>query len=125
MRIGLDIDNVITDFDKTVFQEFLKEDKHKRNKGVVNPDSDRLRRCFDWSDTEVEEFYARKMEDMAKILEPREDAKYYMDRLLADGHELYLVSHRVYPQYKNPFETTINWLKENDINYTKLILKYL
>ena len=38
MRIGLDIDNVITDFDKKILEEFYKEDKNKRNKGIVNPD---------------------------------------------------------------------------------------
>lgn len=36
MRIGLDIDNVITDFDEKMLYEFLKEDKNKRNSGIVN-----------------------------------------------------------------------------------------
>mgnify|MGYP006788415495 CR=1 FL=1 len=35
MRIGLDIDNVVTNFDKKILEEFYKEDKNKRNKGIA------------------------------------------------------------------------------------------
>ncbi len=122
MRIGLDIDNVITDFDKTILAEFEKEDKNKRNKGIVNPNGRHIVNLFDWSAEEVEEFFINNMERLAKILEPREDAKYYMDKMIADGHELILISHRAAPHYKHPREVTINWLKENKIPYTKLVL---
>lgn len=33
MKIGIDIDNVISDLDKTFLEGFLKEDKNKRNTG--------------------------------------------------------------------------------------------
>ncbi len=122
MRIGLDIDNVITAFDELVLEEFFIEDKKKRNKGIVNPNGEWIKHKFDWSKEEVEEFFDNNMENMATIMNPRDGAKYYMDKLLEDGHELYLISHRAYPHYKTPFETTINWLKKNNINYTKLIL---
>ena len=39
MRIGIDIDNVIADLDKTFLEEFEKEDKNKRNKGIINKKS--------------------------------------------------------------------------------------
>jgi len=122
MRIGLDIDNVITDFDKKILEEFYKEDKSKRNKGIVNPDGNWIKNCFDWSNEEAEEFFCANMEEFAKVFEPRENAKYYMDKLLQEGHKLYLISHRVYPHYNTPYETTIKWLEDNNINYTKLIL---
>ncbi|MNI46591.1 5' nucleotidase, deoxy (Pyrimidine), cytosolic type C protein (NT5C) [compost metagenome] len=77
---------------------------------------------FDWSEEEVEEFFCNNMECLAKILDPRDGAKYYMDKLLNDGHELYLISHRVYPHYNNPEKITKDWLNNNNINYTKLIL---
>ena len=37
-------------------------------------------------------------------------------------YNLYLISHRAYPHYTTPYEVTKEWLKNNDINYTKLIL---
>lgn len=123
MKIGLDIDNVISDFDKTILEEFIKEDKNKRNRGIINPDSRHITKgMFDWSNEEVEDFFCKNMENLAKILEPREDVKYYMDKMLEDGHQLYLISHRAYPHYNKPYEVTAEWLKKNKINYTKLIL---
>ena len=122
MRIGLDIDNVVTDFDKKLFEEFCKEDKNKRNSGIVNPDGNWIKNLFDWSEEEVRDFFHANMEEFARNFEPRKNAKYYMDKLLQDGHQLYLISHRVYPDYITPYETTVKWLEDNEINYTKLIL---
>lgn len=122
MRIGLDIDNVITDFDKKMFEEYEKEDKNKRNSGIINPNGNWVKDFFDWTPEEIDEFYDRNMENFAKEFEPIKDAKYYMDKLLSEGHSLYLISNRVYPHYRNPLEVTVNWLKEHEINYTKLIL---
>ena len=123
MRIGVDIDNVITDMDKAILKEFIELDKTKRNKGIINPYARHIiKGMFDISQEEVYEFYANNMERIAKSMEPRKDAKTYMDKLLKDGHELYLISHRAYPDYKNPYETTVKWLEDNKINYTKLIL---
>lgn len=122
MRIGLDIDNVITDLDKKMLDEFLKEDRNKRNKGIINPNGNWIKDFFDWSISEVNDFFNINMEKFALDLEPRKDVKYYTDKLLNDGHRLYLISHRVYPHYIHPYKTTTKWLKNNNINYTKLIL---
>jgi len=62
------------------------------------------------------------MEEFAKVFELRKDAKKYMNKLLKDGHKLYLISHRTKPHYTKPFKVTEKWLKDNNINYTKLIL---
>ncbi len=108
MRIGLDIDNVVTNFDKKILEEFYKEDKKKRNKGIVNPEGNWIKNMFDWSNDEIENFFNDNMQEFAKVLEPREDAKNYMDKLLDDGHGLYLISHRAYPHYTEPYKITEN-----------------
>ena len=123
MRIGLDIDNVILDTDKALLEEFIIEDKNKRNKGIINNDVDYIMSgMFDWSKEEIEEFLINNMERIAENLKPLDGTKEYMDRLLEDGHELYLISNRAYPYYKNPRKTTEESLRKNDIKYTKLIL---
>ncbi len=122
MNIGLDIDNVITSFDSTIFQAFLEEDKRKRNKGIVNSDADHFINMFDWSQDEIDEFFAKNMESLAKTLRVRRDCKKYMDKLLADGHKLYLITHRAYPHYNDPEKTTLDWLNKHKIHYTKLVL---
>ena len=123
MNIGLDIDNVITDFDKSLLKEFLLEDKNKRNSGVINTNVTHITRgMFDWTQDEIDEFYNKNMERIAKNLQIRKNCKKYMDKLLEDGHKLYLISHRAYPHYLNAEKTTLDWLKKNNINYTKLVL---
>lgn len=35
MRIGIDIDNVISSFDNGLLKEYLKHDKKLRNSGII------------------------------------------------------------------------------------------
>jgi len=123
MKIGLDIDNVVANFDKDILKEYFIEDKKKRNKGIVNNQAEHIvKGMFDWSKEEQDEFFNNNMERIAKTLEPRDGAKYYMNKMIDDGHELYLISNRVHPHYNNPFEVTEKWLNEKNLKYTKLIL---
>ena len=122
MNIGLDIDNVITAFDSAILAGFLKEDQNKRGKGIVNPKAEYLVKMFDWSQDEIDKFFADNMESIAQKLKVKKDCKKYMDKLLEDGHKLYLISHRAYPHYKNPEQITLDWLSQHKINYTKLVL---
>lgn len=123
MRIGIDIDNVILETDEEIIKEMLLEDKKKRNKGIINYEADYIfLGMFDWSKEEIDFFLSQKMEKIATRLKPKENAKYYIDKLLEDGHEIYLISNRSHKQYHDAFKTTLNNLKENNLNYTKLII---
>lgn len=122
MRIGLDIDNVISAFDELLLEEFLLEDKNKRNKGIINPNAKHIvNGMFDWTEEEIEEFMANNVERIAKKLKLIDNAKFYIDKLLEEGNEIYLITNRTKPHYKNPEDVTVNWLKQMGINYTKLI----
>lgn len=123
MNIGLDIDNVITAFDSAILKEFKIEDKNKRNNGIINKHAQNINYgMFDWSEEEVQEFYNNNMERIASNLKCRKNCKLYMDKIIEDGHKIFLISHRAYPHYIEPFLTTENWLKKHKINYDKLIL---
>ncbi len=122
MNIGLDIDNVISDFDKTILKYFLVEDKQKRNRGIINQNATHINYgMFDWSKEEVDEFYANNMESIALELSLRRGARKIINKLLSDGHKIFLITHRVAPHYKQPLETTLKWLKKRKLSYTKLI----
>lgn len=121
MIIGLDIDNVIADLDKTFLDEFLIEDKKKRNRGIINPEAEHMTQgMFDWTKEEIEEFLNNNMERMASNFEVVENAKYYIDKLIKDGNKIYLITGRN-RRFKNKEKNTIDWLKKNKINYHKLI----
>ena len=38
MKIGIDIDNVISNFNDELLKEYLKHDKELRNTGIINQD---------------------------------------------------------------------------------------
>lgn len=123
MNIGIDIDNVISEFDSMILKHFLIEDKKKRNTGIINKHAEHIvRGMFDWSEDEVEDFFASNMERLAEDLKTRKNCKLYMDKLLQEGHRLYLISHRVYPHYQHAYETTLQWLQKRKINFTDLII---
>lgn len=123
MRIGLDIDNVITDFDEAILNESLIEDKNKRNKGIINKNATHIvHGMFDWSKDEINEFFSNNMQRIAQNLKPKQNCREIMKKLKEEGNEIYLISHRAYPDYTSPYKLTTNWLIENEIPYDKLIL---
>lgn len=112
MKIGLDIDNVLNDFDGKVLSEYKK---FTNNKDLKYAD-------IDWRSAELQEYLNNNMEQISLLLPMRRNTKYYMDKLLEDGHKLILITHRVYPHYNNPYEVTKEWLEKHKINYSELIL---
>lgn len=49
MRIGVDIDNVLSNFNEVLLNDYLNHDKSLRNNGIVNKDV-YIRKMFDWSE---------------------------------------------------------------------------
>ena len=81
MRIGIDIDNVIADLDKTFLEEFKKEDKNKRNKGIINKNAKHITEgMFDWSSEEIDNFICNNMDRMAKGFDLIKDAKKFFKK---------------------------------------------
>lgn len=123
MRIGIDIDNVISSFDNELLKEYLKHDKNLRNTGIINESAEGIRKgMFDWTPEEDENFYKENIERIVKNLKPIYHAKKYIDRLKEDGNEIYIISGRDNGEYTNPEEMTRKWLEKYKINYDKLIL---
>lgn len=122
MNIGLDIDNVISDFDKGMLPLFLEEDKNKRNAGTINKNLHYLKGMLDWSEEEIEEHMCKVCEPCAKTLPVKYGARKYMNKLLEEGHNLILITFRTTPYFKDGKGVTEKWLKTRKINYTKLVI---
>ena len=122
LRIGIDIDNCISNFDDTLLKEYLKHDQKLRNTGIINENAKYLRKgMFDWTEEEEKDFYDNNIEIFAKKLKPIEDAPYYIKKLKEDGHKIYIITGRKNGEYKNPYELTQEWLNQYDIVYDELI----
>ena len=103
MRIGIDIDNCISNFDDTLLKEYLKHDKELRKTGIINENPEYLRKgMFDWTEEEETSFYNANIEKFAKKLEPIEDSSYYIKKLKEDGHQIYIITGRDNGEYTNP-----------------------
>ena len=69
MNIGIDIDNVISNFNEILLNEFLIYDKDLRNSGIINANADYITKgMFDWAKEELDEFYMSNIERIAKKL---------------------------------------------------------
>lgn len=123
MRIGIDIDNVISNFNDVLLNEYLLHDKELRNSGVINKNAECIRKgMFDWSENEETFFYKSNIEKIAKKLEVIEGAKEYIYKLHEDGHFIYIITGRDNGEYSEPYNMTKEWLDNNDIYYDHLIL---
>ncbi len=122
MNIGIDIDNVISNFNEELLKEFMAHDKELRNSGIVNSDAYITRGMFDWSKDEFDDFYYKNIERIAKNLKVIDKAPEYIKRLREEGYKIYIISGRNNGEYSNPYQMTKDWLKKYDIQYDKLIL---
>ena len=121
MNIGIDIDNVISNFDEALLEEYLKHDNDLRGTGIVNKDLHMTEGMFDWTEKEEREFYLTNIERIVKTLNVKDGAKEYIDKLKQDGHNIFIITGRDNGEYTNPVEMTQKWLKKNNIYYDKLI----
>ena len=86
MRIGIDIDNCISNFDDVLLEEYIKHDKELRNTGIINDKPYYLTvDMFDWSKKENDEFYYNNIQRIAMSLKPLNNAKEVINKLKADG----------------------------------------
>lgn len=122
MNIGIDIDNVLSNFNDVLLEDYLKHDKELRNNGIVNKENYITRGMFDWSEDEERSYYKNNIERIAKDFEPIKDCSKYIKELRQDGHLIFIISGRDNGEYSDPYNMTIEWLKKYDIEYDKLIL---
>ena len=122
MKIGIDIDNVISNFNDELLKEYLKHDKEPRNTGIINKDVFIRYGMFDWTEKEETEFYKNSIERIAIKLKPIHRATETIKKLKEDGNEIIIISRRNNGEYNNPYKLTEEWLAKYNIVYDKLIL---
>lgn len=123
MRIGVDIDNVISTFNEELLEEFLKHNKELGYSDEINKNADYITRgMFNWKDREVEAFYRNNIERIVNKLNVKDGAKEYIDKLKNDGHSIYIITGRDNGEHSDPYNNTKKWLDDNSIYYDELIL---
>ena len=125
MRIGIDIDGVLTDIEQwqlDVGGKFFS----KYNKSVVNNDGYEITEIFDISNELDDEFWNEYLYEYATKEPSRKYASEVIKKLKDDGNEIYIVTARYLTDRdtddgKRMREIVVNWLKEQNIYYDEII----
>ena len=125
MKIGIDIDGVLTDFEKwqlEVGSKFFI----KYNKNIINPEGYETYNVFDITKEMDTEFWHDYLYDYAKNEPARKFAGEVIDKLKENGFEIYIITARYLTNRNDEIGQEMrnivkNWLTENSIKYDKII----
>ncbi len=123
MNICIDIDNTITntlpilkEYCKKYNKEVVKRNLKMNNKGFASYN------LYNWTQEENMDFCIKYLEEVVLQAQVKENAKEIIEKLKNDGHNINIVSSRIQPMFKTPYETTEKYLKEKGIKYDKLLV---
>ena len=94
MNIGIDIDNVISNFDEALLEEYLKHDNDLKGTELLIKTCIWQRECLTGQKKEEREFYLANIERIVKTLDVKDGAKEYIDKLKQDGHNIFIITGR-------------------------------
>ena len=80
MRIGVDIDNVLSNFSEELLREYIIHDKEINGNGIINK-NECIRKMFDWKDEEEKKFYKENIERIVVNLKPIKNCAKYIRKL--------------------------------------------
>lgn len=127
MRIGIDIDDTLTDIkDKiniSAYQYALKLNKKVSfyNKEIDSYE-DLYKKHYKLTDEEILFFISNIHEQITSEVLPREGAREIIGKLKSDGHTIFIITSRSFKYHTDPYMLSKNWLDRNNIKYDKLIV---
>ncbi len=116
MRIGIDIDDVITDTSKSI-QKYIEQ--YDENGEISNYMEDVMR--GDMTNPTIKRFFADNCIDIFSNAKMKKNANIIMQKLLDDGNELYIITSRGEIKFKGSEGVTLNYFEEHHIPYTKIL----
>lgn len=123
MKIGIDIDNTITDT-LPILKRYCKkynEEVVKRNL-LMNEEGFSTFNLYDWTEEENLDFCSKYLEEVVLQAKVKENAKEVIQRLREEGNTIYIITARIKPHFKEPYETTQKFLQKNGIEYDELLV---
>ena len=126
MNIGIDIDGVLTDIHGFTLKHAPQYFKRKFDRDVINEDANDIREIFNCPDNEWMSYWKRYLPKYITIEPARKGAKAFTRKLRSDGHEVFIISKRVFACRNDMMGKLMrcivrNWLWRNGIWYRELI----
>lgn len=118
MKIGIDIDGVLTDIHKFYLDYGSKYSYERKLNGIVNGDMLDIIDILGCDKSEYRKFWHKNLKYYRKKKYVREFAPQIIRKLKKQGDEIHIITAR----RENERKWTTKWLKENRISYDKLIM---
>ena len=130
MRIGIDIDNTLTDIQKDLnnaaykYANSLNKKINFKNLELIDKKNDGniYQKAFGFTHEELKYFLKNIQENITNNAIPREGVLEFINKLHSDGHEIYMITARDLEFHDDPYKQSEEWLKKNNIYYDKLIV---
>ena len=129
MKIGIDIDGVLTDVERWQLDYGSKFYYERYQKEIVDFEGYDTNQIFNVDDKLDEEFWREYFKEYSLNVEARKFANEVIDKLKQEGNEIYIITARgsflshsadVMSVEENQ-QIVLNWLKNHHINYDKII----
>lgn len=121
MRIGIDIDDTITDSWKMLMPYYEKEFN-------IPIDILKTRMPYYYSlenEITIEEYF-RRVKDINKEvilnIPMKEDANKFINKLMEDGHEIIFITSRGFDENYDPYGSSEEYLKKHNVGFNKLVI---
>ncbi len=123
MRLGIDIDDVVTNTSDTIIESMLKESNNETLKRLQLHMKEIMKGNI--SDPEVLAFCSENYVKVYRKVKMKENAREVMQRLLNTGDEIYFITARGEQRgyFKGAEEATLEFLKKNDLQYNGIIFR--
>lgn len=130
MRIGIDIDDTMTDIKDQLTSAAVKYAK-SLNKNVIDTNNDIVdtynngnvyQQLFDFNYGELKYFLGTIQEEITDNAIPREDCVSVINQLHKDENEIYVITARDQEFHDDPYLQSKKWLEKNSIYFDKLIV---
>ncbi len=123
MNIGIDIDNTITNT-LSILKKYcaIYNEKVVKRNLKMNEEGYASFNLYDWTEEENKDFCNKYLEEVVLKAEVKENAKEVIERLKKEGNTIFIISSRIKPMFKTPYETTEKYLKEKGIEYDNLLV---
>lgn len=121
MRIGIDIDDTITDSWPMLMPYYEKEFN-------IPMDVLKTRMPYYYSienEITMEEYFKRVKDINGKLIlnfPLKKDANTYINKLMKDGHEIIFITSRGFNENHDPYGSSAKYLENNNVGYTKLVI---
>ena len=129
MRIGIDIDDTLTDVKEELIEagekyarslgKDIKVDKNFEDK---NNNGNKWQEMFQFNYEELKYFLKDIQESITNKAKPRENVVEIINKLKNDGNEIIIITARDSEFHDDPYKYSKDWLDKNNIYYDKLVV---